>query len=311
MKKEEFYFDSRDGKSKIRAIRYIPETDEISGVVQIVHGMSEHIERYEEFAGFLTRRGFVVTGEDHLGHGKSVTEDGNYGYFCENDPATVVVRDVHRLKKMTQELYPNVPYVIIGHSMGSFILRNYIYRYGTGITGAILLGTGMQSPALIGFGKIIAGVQKVFCGSQYVSKSLHKIAFGAFNKRFMPVKTSCDWLSKDEGRVKAYRKDPMCNFVYTVNGFQTLFELLSGMQKKSNLEKIPKSLPVLILSGADDPVGEFGKGVQKTYDSLLSVGMENVEMKIYENCRHELLHDTERETVTQDIYDWIIKWVKI
>ena len=128
MKNEEFYFDSRDNISKIHAVRWTPESGNVVAIVQIVHGMAEYVERYEEFAQFLTERNIVVTGEDHLGHGKSVPEGGIQGYFCEQDPATVVVRDVHRLKKMTQELYPGVPYFILGHSMGSFILRNYMCR---------------------------------------------------------------------------------------------------------------------------------------------------------------------------------------
>ena len=145
MKKEEFTFASRDNVTKIHAVRWLPESENIQGIIQIVHGMAEYVERYEELAEFLTGKGYLVTGEDHLGHGKSVPEGGVKGYFCEQDPATVVVRDVHRLKKMTQELYPGVPYFILGHSMGSFITRNYIYRYGTGIQGAIIMGTGMQS----------------------------------------------------------------------------------------------------------------------------------------------------------------------
>ena len=143
MIKEEFYFDSRDGESRIHAVRYTPDDGNVKGIVQVVHGMAEYVERYENLAEFLTARGILVTGEDHLGHGKSVAEGGTYGYFCEQDPATVVVRDVHRLKKITEESYPEVPYVILGHSMGSFITRNYLCRYGKGVDGAVIVGTGM------------------------------------------------------------------------------------------------------------------------------------------------------------------------
>lgn len=149
MIKEEFYFDSRDGENRIHAVRYTPDDGNVRGIVQIVHGMAEYVERYENLAEFLTKRGILVTGEDHLGHGKSVSEGGSFGYFCEQDPATVVVRDVHRLKKITEEQYPQVPYIILGHSMGSFIARNYLCRYGSGIDGAVIVGTGMQSSGLI------------------------------------------------------------------------------------------------------------------------------------------------------------------
>ena len=141
MIKEEFYFDSRDGENRIHAVRYTPDDGNVRGIVQIVHGMAEYVERYEELAKYLTDRGILVTGEDHLGHGKSVSEGGTFGYFCEQDPATVVVRDVHRLKKITEEQYPQVPYIILGHSMGSFITRDFAAKYGEELAGITICGT--------------------------------------------------------------------------------------------------------------------------------------------------------------------------
>lgn len=165
MVKEEFYFDSRDGRTRLHAVRYSPDKPEsVRCVLQIIHGMAEYAERYEEFAEFMTARGFLVTGEDHLGHGKSVGRGGTRGYFCEQDPATVLVRDVHRLKKMTEALYPEIPYVILGHSMGSFILRNYLCRYGTGIAAAVIMGTGMQGRISLRIAKMAVGIQRLFCG---------------------------------------------------------------------------------------------------------------------------------------------------
>lgn len=306
MIKEEFYFDSRDGKSKLHAVRYMPDNDAgIRCVVQIVHGMAEYIERYEEFAEFLTARGCVVTGEDHMGHGKSVGKTGKYGYFCEQDPATVLVRDVHRLKKTTQALYPEVPYVIMGHSMGSFITRNYMFRYGTGISAAVIMGTGMQPPALLKVSKAVAGMQKVFCGPKHVSGLIDKLAFGSYNKRIRNPATPFDWLSRDGERVEKYISDPMCGFVFTANGFSTLFELISRLNKQENLERIPSSLPVLMVSGDADPVGDYGRGVQKAYESLQNAGLENITLKLYEGGRHELLNETNRDEVMQDVFRWM------
>ena len=306
MIKEEFYFDSRDGKSKLHAVRYMPDSDtDIRCVVQIVHGMAEYIERYEEFAEFLTERGCVVTGEDHMGHGKSGGKSGKYGYFCEQDPATVLVRDVHRLKKTTQALYPEVPYIIMGHSMGSFITRNYMFRYGTGISAAVIMGTGMQSPALLKVSKAAAGVQKLFCGPKHVSGLIDKLAFGSYNKRIQNLATSFDWLSRDAERVDKYISDPLCGFVFTVNGFSTLFELISRLNKQENLERIPSALPVLMVSGDADPVGDYGRGVQKAYESLQNAGLENITLKLYEGGRHELLNETNRDEVMQDVFRWI------
>lgn len=310
MKKEEFYFPSRDNKTKIHAVRWTPESEKPLCIVQIVHGMAEYIERYEELAQFLVKHNVVVTGEDHLGHGKSISEGKNPGYFCEQDPATVVVRDVHRLKKMTQEAYPGVPYILLGHSMGSFIARNYLCRYGSGIDGALILGTGMQPGALLAVSKLIAGLQKIFFGDNHISKFIDHAAFGGYNKKFSPQRTSVDWLSKDEAKVDAYIADPLCGFTFTVNGFRTLFTLISRIRKTENLEKIPKELPVHFASGEDDPVGNYGRGVRAAYESLENVGMKNLSIKLYPADRHELHNETDREQVMEDLWQWIEKTIK-
>ena len=310
MVKEEFYYDSRDKKSRLHAVRYTPDDKEnIRCIVQIVHGMAEYVERYEEFARFLTDRGFVVVGEDHMGHGKSVGGEGCYGYFCEQDPATVLVRDVHRLKKATVGLFPNIPYVMVGHSMGSFITRNYMFRYGAGIDGAVIMGTGMQPKAVLVLSRFLAAVQGMIFGSEKKGKLLDKLAFGSYNRRVTNPQTPFDWPSRDAERVKQYLKDPMCGFVFTINGFQTLFELISRLYHPENLERIPKKLPVFLLSGDADPVGDYGKGVRKAYISLRAVGLEDIKVKLYEGGRHELLNEINRQDVMQDVYNWIEKKV--
>lgn len=307
MRKEEFYFDSRDNQSKIHAVRYLPDSENVVGIVQIIHGMSEYVERYEGFAHFLTDRSLAVVGEDHLGHGKSVGEGQIRGYICKQDPATVVVRDSHRLKKLTQEMYPGVPYIIAGHSMGSFMLRNYISRYGTGIDGAIIMGTGMQSWGLLTVSKITAAFQKRLFGERHISKLIYRGAFGSYNKKIANPKTMVDWITKDTEIIENYIADDDCGFPFTVNGFQTLFELISRAKKKENIKNIPKELPILMISGGDDPVGEYGKAVKRAYNSLTQAGVKNVTMKLYEADRHELLNETNKEQVMEDIYAWIAK----
>jgi alpha-beta hydrolase superfamily lysophospholipase len=307
MTKENFYFDSRNGTDKIHAVRYVPDDGQVKCIVQIVHGMAEYVERYEEFAEYMTKQGFLVTGNDHLGHGKSVAEDGCYGYFCEQDPATVVVRDVHRLKKITQQLYPGVPYVVLGHSMGSFVLRNYLCRYGTGIDGAVIMGTGMQPAALLKVSKVVTAIQKCFKGSKHVSRFIDRCAFGGYNQKIENPRTAFDWLTKDEKIVNRYVADPLCGFTFTVNGFTTLFELIERLYDKESLEKIPKTLPIYIVSGDMDPVGDYGAGVHRVYESFRKIGIKDVSMKLYENDRHEILNETDRETVMEDIALWIEK----
>lgn len=309
VRKEELKFDSRDGMTKLHAVRWVPEGKVIC-ILQIVHGMAEHIERYEGMAQFFAERGILVTGDDHLGHGKSVSGDGLYGYFCEQDPATVVVRDVHRLKKMTQEDYPGIPYVILGHSMGSFILRNYLFRYGTGIEGAIICGTGSRTNFQNLLSQGIAAAAGVVFGERHTAKLIDKLAFGAYNKRIENPKTSADWLCTDEKVVEEYEKDEMCGFTFKVNGFKTLFQLLSRLNKKENLDKMPNDLPVHFVSGDMDPVGNYGEGVRRAYEDFRRAGMERVSMKLYPGGRHEILNEKNKIQVYEDLYPWIMERVK-
>lgn len=307
IKKEEFYFDSRDREHKIHAIRWIPDGEQPVCILQVVHGMSEYIDRYDDFAGYLADKGILVVGDDHLGHGKSVNPGDPYGYFCKEDAATVLVRDEHRLKKMTQEQYPGVPYLILGHSMGSFITRNYLMRYGTGIDGAIIVGTGMQPKPVLLFARALAAIDGFFCGAQHVSKLVDKAAFGVYNKRIESPKTSFDWLSRNEDNVRQYIEDPLCGFIFTANGFQTLFRLIYNLHDMEGLRKMPTSLPVFFLSGQEDPVGNYGKSVEQVYRSFRELGMENVQIKLYPKDRHELLNEVDKKDAYGDIYRWILQ----
>lgn len=307
VRKEEIYFDSRDRESKIHAVKWIPDVAKPVCIFQIVHGMSEHIERYNEFAQFLAGKGILVVGEDHLGHGRTVTDGKSYGYFCKEDAHNILIRDVHRLKKIIQEQYPDVPYLILGHSMGSFIVRNYLCRYGSGVNGAVIVGTGMQSKLILFGARTMTSIQKFFMGPKHVSQFMNTMAFGAYNKKFEPVQTPYDWLSREPENVKRYIEDPMCGFTFTLNGFSTLFKLINECYNKDKIQKIPKHLPILMLSGNDDPVGDYGRGVETAYKLYLDNGLLNVQMKLYEKDRHELLNEVDRELVYGDIYRWILQ----
>lgn len=307
VKKEEFYFDSRDGAHRIHAVKWIPDTAKPVCIMQIVHGMAEYIDRYGEFAAYLAERDILVVGDDHLGHGKTVAEGEPYGYFCREDAATVLVRDEHRLKKMIQEQYPGVPYIILGHSMGSFITRNYLMRYGTGIDGALIVGTGMQSKAVLMCARVLAVIQGLFCGEKYVSRLVDKAAFGVYNKKIQNRSTPFDWLSRNEDNVRDYINDPMCGFIFTVNGFKTLFELIWRLHDREGLKKMPVNLPVFFLAGEDDPVGDYGRSVERVYRSFCDLGMENVQIKLYPKDRHEILNEVDRKDIYGDIYRWILQ----
>ncbi|MCQ2081162.1 MAG: lysophospholipase [Lachnospiraceae bacterium] len=302
MRKEEFTFDSRDGVSKIHAVRWIPE-GEIRCILQIVHGMAEYIERYEEAAEWFCERGIMVVGEDHLGHGKTVEGEGTYGYFTKMDPATVVVRDVHRLKKLTEEEYPSLPYVIWGHSMGSFILRNYLFKYGFGIDAAIVCGTGQNSKGLIKFAKCLAKLQGVFLGDKHIAKMLNTMAFGSSAK--IPEGHKNDWLCTDHSVVEKYDDDPLCGFTFTVNGFKTLFELIDRLNKFSNVLRVPKTTPIFVISGSEDIVGNKGAGVKKVFEEYKKAGINDVTMKLYDGLRHEIHNEPSKYEVFEDMLNWI------
>lgn len=313
--KQDIFYDSRDGKTKIHGVIWKPDCmlAENGGkpkcVVQIVHGMEEYVDRYDEFARFLNERDICVIGNDHLGHGQSVSEEVPLGYFGQDDIATVVVRDVHRLKKMVQENLPDVPFIIMGHSMGSFITRNYITRYGSGIAGAIIMGTGSQPGAVLCFGKFVTGLIALFRGWKHKSRFVQKMAFGSYLKRIKDAATPVDWLSVNKDNVTRYIDHPLCGFGFTVNGFHTLFEFIQRAQSASLREQIPKSLPMFFVAGAEDPVGGYGEGVRKAYSAYENAGIKNLSLKLYENDRHEILNEDDRMQIAQDIYEWISRTI--
>ena len=309
VRKEELTYKSRDRQTMLHAIRWIPEGEPVA-ILQIIHGMQEYIDRYDEFANFLAEKGIIVIGNDHLGHGGSVGERGTYGYFCKNDPATVLVRDAHRLKKMTQEDFPGIPCFILGHSFGSFIAREYITRYGTGIKGAIIQGTAfMPSGTIKSLGGLVNFLQVVM-GEKYRSTMVNNMAFKGYLKKIPNPRTNFDWLSHNEASVDKYAADPACNFVFTLNGFKTMAELLKRVQDTDKMEDIPKDLPILVTAGKEDPVGNYGEGPEKLYNIYKNdLQIKNVELKLYDGFRHELQQEIGREQVFADQYEWIKKVV--
>ena len=309
VRKEELTYKSRDRQTMLHAIRWIPEGEPVA-ILQIIHGMQEYIDRYDEFANFLAEKGIIVIGNDHLGHGGSVGERGTYGYFCKNDPATVLVRDAHRLKKMTQEDFPGIPCFILGHSFGSFVAREYITRYGTGIKGAIIQGTAfMPSGTIKSLGGLVNFLQVVM-GEKYRSTMVNNMAFKGYLKKIPNPRTNFDWLSHNEASVDKYAADPACNFVFTLNGFKTMAELLKRVQDTDKMEDIPKDLPILITAGKEDPVGNYGEGPEKLYNIYKNdLQIKNVDIKIYDGLRHELQQEIGREQVYADQYEWIKKVV--
>lgn len=305
MIKSEFTFGSVDGRNQIHGVEWRPEENRIAGVVQLVHGMTEYIERYGDFARFLTEQGLVVVGHDHLGHGHTAASPEDLGYFHETDGNGMLLGDIRKLQTLTREKYPGAPYFILGHSMGSFLLRQYLCLYGGEIDGAVIMGTGTQPMAILKLGQIVCRFLAKRYGWRHRSKLIYKMAFGGYLKRIESPRTIRDWLTKDTAIVDKYGKDPLCKFRFTLNGYYNLFYSIKEASLKENIQKMPKELPVLFVAGGDDPVGGYGKGVEQVRKAFEDVGMKDVTWVIYEGDRHEILNETDREKVYQDIYSWI------
>ena len=308
--KKEFTFLSRNGKDNCHAYSWAPENGQVKAILQIAHGMLEYVERYEEFANFLANQGFLVVGADHLGHGKTASSDKDLGYFTQNDASTVLVRDVHRLKKIIQEENPEIPYFIIGHSMGSFIMRKYLAMYCKGIDGVILIGSGNTHPFITSFGIGLTNFIKFFRGDRHKSHLVQKITFGSYLKRIPDAKTPSDWLTRDESIVKAYRSDPLCTYKFTLNGYRALYRLVKFSYNTANFKNLSKDMPILIASGTEDPVGEYGKHPKQIYEQFNSLGIKDVTLKLYDGCRHEILHELNKNEVYDDILNWLNAHIK-
>lgn len=302
--KQEFYYPSRDGKTQIHAIEWVPE-GKIKGVLQICHGMVEYIDRYHEFAEYMSENGYYVTGHDHLGHGKSIQSEEELGYFDETRGNQYVIGDIQKLREMTMKKYPDAPYYILGHSMGSFLLREYLTMYGKGLDGAVIMGTGYQSALILNAGQLVCRVIAAFKGWKHRSRFVDNLSFGSYNKRFEPAETTKDWITSDREKRQKYVEDPLCSYMFTLGAYYQMFEGMKVLTKKESLERIPKDLPILFVSGKDDPVGAFGKSVTKVYEKYKSAGIHNVSIHLYQGDRHEILNEVDREKVYHDILRWI------
>ena len=296
------YFDSH-GAGKIHYCRWTPE-GEIKAVVQLVHGIAERIERYDHFARYLNSLGYLVVGEDHMGHGKSLDENGVRGYF--QGGWFTAVDDTCELMKMTMAENPNLPYVLFGHSMGSFMARTILAKYpDSGISAAIICGTGwMPSFALPAMVKVMEGICKKN-GEQNPVQQLHDMVFGGYNKQIPDARTDKDWLTRNEKVVDEYIADPLCGFVASCGLMRDMVKGIHFNQQPKNLKNMKKYLPVFFIAGGEDPVGPYGKGVEQAAEAFRKAGMVNVTCKIYPGCRHEILNELNQDEVYQDVANWI------
>ena len=301
----EFFFPSSDGKTLIHVNQWTPSERRILGVVQIAHGVAEYGARYAPFARFLCGHGFVVVANDHLGHGQSLIPGGPMVYLGEKDGWWNVVDDMECLRGRVAKVFPDRPYFLFGHSMGSFLTRTHLIRYPGRLDGCILCGTGHQSPALIAGGKLIADREIRRLGKKAFSARADDLAFGAYNKQFAPNRTGFDWLSLNPENVDAYIADPLCGGDTTLGLFRDMLDGLSYITRQSNMDKMDADLPVFFIAGDQDPVGDMGKGVRKAHDCFKKAGIRDLSIKLYHGLRHEILNEASRQYVYRDVLDWL------
>ena len=303
--RKEINVPSSDGKNSIHAELFLPSDKEIRGVVQIAHGMTDYIGRYILLADALTEAGFVVAGNDHLGHGESVQSADDYGFFASKDGYTYVINDVYKMNGYLHKEFPDKPVILLGHSMGSFIARLYAIEHSGSIDGLIIHGTAGPNP-ILGAGKLLVKIIRAIKGERHRSKFVSSMADGGSDKSFDKSEGIGAWLTRDTSMVADRIGNPKNDFIFTLAAYEDLFAMLGGCNSKEWFESYPKNLATLVISGEGDPVGDFGKGVRYVYDNLKK-NSANVELKLYPEARHELFNEINRDEVFADLIDWIGK----
>lgn len=300
MRRETFWLDTPDGV-RLHGRAWVPGR-EPRGVVQVAHGMAEHIGRYEDVAQALVAAGWAVVGHDHRGHGQTVSPAR--GHMADRHGWDKVVNDLLRVTGTIRDTFGDVPVVLFGHSWGSMLARDYASRWGHHLAGLVLMGTAADPGVLgrvgVGIGRSLALVR----GAR-PSAMLDKLTFGGFNKPFAPARTDFDWLTRDAAEVDAYLADPECGFACTPAFYADLAAGARRVNQPGCVALVPKDLPILVLAGDADPVGDFGRGIGRVVDLLDGRGGRPTTVHLYENARHELLKEENRDEVISDLVGWL------
>ena len=305
--REELRFPSADGRSTIRALVWWPALaagTRARGVVQVIHGMAEHVERYDALARLFASRGFVVCGDDHAGHGASCDPDG-YGCLPARGGAEALVADEHTLRRLvTERMGADAPYLLLGHSLGSYIARVYLAEHGEGLAGVILSGTGTLPVAVSWAGHALARLICAVRGEKYRSKLLDGMGVGAY-ARAVPGPSGCEWLSHNEKNVATYVADPRCGFMFSAGGYAAVTKLTARACSLAWARRAPHDVPLLFVSGAEDPVGDNGRGVRAAAELARRAGQRHVDVHIYEGMRHEIFNEDDGGRVMADVLSWV------
>ncbi|MFV0518091.1 MAG: alpha/beta fold hydrolase [Aminipila sp.] len=295
-------FKSADGISDI-AYYILRPKGEVKGVIQLSHGMCEYFRRYDEFSGFMNRNGIAVVGNDHLGHGGSVKSKEDLGWMAEKDGWKFAVKDLYTMTCIAKKEFPHKPYVIFGHSMGSFMTRAYLSDYSEKVNGAIICGTGGKNN-LLGIGIILSWIITKICGQKYRSKLIDNLTFGRYCNKLKCAISKKEWLSRDKETVDEYVSNSYCHFIFTASAFYDLFCVNRFVNSKKWASSIKAQIPIFMISGDMDPVGDYGEGVKWVHNQLVKAD-KNVKLKLYSNARHELLNEVNKEMVYEEILHWM------
>lgn len=300
---DKFSFIDKEGKN-IKCYKWSPK-GKSRGIIQISHGMTEYALRYDYFAKMLCEKGFIVYAHDHRGHGCTAETPDDLGYISDNEGFDILVSDLKEYSNLIKKENPNLPLILFGHSMGSFVSQRYIELYGKEIDGVILSGTNGKPFTYTKLGILISKLEMLIRGRKAKSKLMDKLSFGNYNSNFKPNRTSYDWLCSVDEEVDKYIDNEQCGFICTTSFYYDLIRGLWKINKKENLEMIPKDLPVYIFAGDKDPVGNFGKGIISLYECYKDLGIKKVKYKLYKNGRHEMLNEKNNDEVINDILKWI------
>lgn len=311
MQKETIWCDSANKASHLHGYIWWPEDGvEPKAAVQLIHGMAEHIDRYDDFARYLNGRGFVVYGHDHVGHGQSVSSQDEYGDLPVEGGMDILVEDVHRVRTTAlariSEVYDKlIPLFMFGHSMGSFVLRAYLARHAFGLSGAIICGTGFMPPRTSAAANALARTVARVRGASYRSKLLHSLGVGSYAKEIEDAKTELDWLSHNRDNVNRYIADDQCGFMFSAGGYATVTDMMREVCTPACASAYPKDLPLLYIAGTEDPVGECGEGVSQAADLAHAAGVTDVRCRLYAGMRHEILNERGHQVVYDDVATWM------
>jgi alpha-beta hydrolase superfamily lysophospholipase len=301
MKTADFSFQTED-----RASLHVSgwAVDAPKAVVQVIHGMAEYGSRYARLAAALAAAGYTTYAHDHRGHGKSISDASPPGHIADHDSWNLIVEDAHGVNREIARRHPGLPIIVLGHSMGSFVLQQLLFEHPADMVAAALSGSNGKQPAKAATGKLLARIERARVGRRNPSRLLTRLTFGDYNKAFAPARTDFDWLSRDSAEVDAYIADPLLGFEVST---ETWVDLLTGLDRiadPSNVARVPKGMPLYLFAGDRDPVGDFGKGMRRLHDAYQRAGIADVRLKLYPGGRHESFNETNRQEVTADFIAW-------